>query len=86
MNDSGMFDEVRDQTDRGEAGDDRSTWPVWVGRVGEPQPKTDCSHLSRSQRVALCWEVTKQAWTLTGAPLDESAFRRDIESISRRGR
>ena len=64
---------------------DRSSWPVWVGRVGEPEPKVDYSHLTPSQRIALCWEATKQAWTLTGTELDESAFRRDSESFSRRG-
>jgi hypothetical protein len=66
------------------AGDDRSEWPVWVGRVGGPEPKADYSHLTPSQRIALCWEVTKQAWALTGAKLDESAFCRDTESFSRR--
>ena len=66
-------------------GCDRSTWPVRVGRVGEPEPKADVAHLTTSQRVSLCWEVTKQAWALTGAPLDESAFCRDSERLSRRG-
>jgi hypothetical protein len=66
------------------AGDDRSEWPLWVGRVGGPEPKADYSHLTPSQRIALCWEVTKQAWALTGAKLTESAFCRDAESFSRR--
>lgn len=65
---------------------DRTEWPVWVGRIGDPQPRIDLSHLTPSERIELCWEVTKQAWTLTGAPLDESAFCRDSESVSRRGR
>lgn len=65
---------------------DRSEWPVWVGRVGTPEAKADFSHLTPSERIALCWEATKQAWALTGAQLDESAFRRDSESFSRRGR
>jgi hypothetical protein len=65
---------------------DRSEWPVWVGRVGAPEPKADFSHLTPSERIALCWEATKQAWALTGAQLDESAFHRDSESFSRRGR
>ena len=63
---------------------DRSSWPVWVGRVGDPEPKEDYSALTRSQRIALCWEATKQAWALSGKKLDESAFRRDSESFSRR--
>jgi hypothetical protein len=67
-------------------GTDRSAWPVWVGRVGEPEPKADYSHLSPSERIELCWEVTKQAWVLTGALLDEPAFCRDSESLSRRVR
>ena len=63
---------------------DRSTWPVWVGRVGEPQPRADYSQLTPSQRIDLCWAVTKQAWSLTGQELDESAFHRDSEVLSRR--
>jgi hypothetical protein len=64
---------------------DRSSWPVWVGRVGDPQPKADYSELTPSQRIALCWEATKQAWALSGRDLDESEFCRDSESLSRRG-
>jgi hypothetical protein len=63
---------------------DRSSWPVWAGRVGEPQPKSDYSQLTPAQRIALCWEASKQAWALTGAELDESAFCRDSESLARR--
>ena len=64
---------------------DRSSWPVWVGRVGEPQPKPDYTAFTPSQRIALCWEATKQAWILSGRELDESALCRDSESLSRRG-
>jgi hypothetical protein len=64
---------------------DRSSWPVWIGRVGGPQPRADYSALTPSQRIELCWEATKQAWALTGMELDESAFCRDSESLSRRG-
>ncbi len=62
---------------------DRSEWPVRKGRVGDREPRADVSHLTPSQRVKLCWEVTKQAWALTGAALDESAFCRDSERVSR---
>ena len=65
---------------------DRSGWPVWSGRVGDPEPKADYSSLTPSERVELCWEVTKQAWALSGALLDESAFCRDSASVSRGGR
>lgn len=69
-----------------DAGIDRSSWPVWVGKVGQREPRADYSHLTPSERVELCWDVTKQAWALTGAVFDESAFCRDSESISRRRR
>ena len=64
---------------------DRSSWPVWKGRVGEREPTADYSHLTPSQRIELVWEATKNAWSLTGVPLDESSFRRDVESLARRG-
>ena len=73
-----------DSTQQSATAIDRSSWPVWVGRVGEPQPKADYFNLTPSQRIALCWEATKQAWALSGKELDESAFRRDSESFSRR--
>jgi hypothetical protein len=65
---------------------DRSMWPVWKGRVGEPEPGIDSSHLTPAQRIELVWEATKNAWAMTGATLDESTFRRDVESLARRGR
>jgi len=85
-----MRDSISQPTDQLQKSDappacDRSSWPVWVGRVGEPQPKADYCNLTPSQRIALCWEATKQAWAITGMELDESAFRRDSESFSRRG-
>lgn len=67
-------------------GNDRSSWPVWRGRVGDREPAADYSHLTPSQRIELVWEATKNVWSLTGMPLDESAFRRDVESVARRGR
>jgi hypothetical protein len=85
----GGMEELHEATTDGQpaarpAGHDRSTWPVWIGRVGGPQPKADYSRFTPSERIELCWEATKQAWALTGAPLDESAFCRDAESVSRR--
>jgi len=65
---------------------DRSTWPVWKGRVGEREPSADYSHLTPSERIELVWEATKNAWSMTGRPLDESSFRRDVESLAGRGR
>ena len=76
------------KTDAGSSFDtfDRSMWPVWKGRVGEREPSADYSHLTPSQRIELVWEATKNAWSMTGRPLDESSFRRDGESFSGRGR
>lgn len=83
-----MNDGSLDRSNAGnrDPGVDRSDWPVWVGRVGSPEPRADYSHLTPAERMSLCWEVTKQAWALTGALLDESAFCRDSETLSRRGR
>jgi hypothetical protein len=80
------MDQPNDTTPESNSADglDRSSWPVWVGRVGDPQPKADYSALTPSERIALCWEATKQAWALTGRDLNESAFGRDSESLSRR--
>lgn len=64
---------------------DRSSWPVWIGRVGDPQPMADYSALTPSQRIELCWQATKHAWALSGKELDESSFCRDSENLSRRG-
>ena len=72
--------------DAGAKGADRSEWPVWQGRVGEREPPPSVAHLTPSQRVDLCWEVSKQAWLLSGGELDESAFRRDVEVLTRRAR
>lgn len=83
---TGAIPETGRSPSQEDAGVDRSDWPVWVGRVGEPEPKADYSRFTPSERIALCWEVTKQAGTLAGMPPDESAFCRDAESISRRGR
>lgn len=58
---------------RGSSDEDRAAWPVWIGRIGAPEPQADDASLTPSERVELCWEVTKQAWALTGAVLDESA-------------
>ena len=72
--------------DAGAKGADRSEWPVWQGRVGEREPPPSVAHLTPSERIDLCWEVSKQAWLLSGGELDESAFRRDVEVLTRRAR
>ena len=72
--------------DAGAKGADRSEWPVWQGRVGEREPPPSVAHLTPSERIDLCWEVSKQAWLLSGGELDESAFRRDVELLTRRAR
>jgi hypothetical protein len=76
----------RHENEADAAAADRSARPVWVGRVGQAEPRADYSHLTPSQWIALCWEVTKQAWALIGATFDESALCRNSERISQRGR
>ena len=43
---------------------DRSHWPVRKLRLGEEDDRADYSHYTPSERVAMVWELTKNAWAL----------------------
>jgi len=40
---------------------DRSHWPVRKFKLGE-EPEDDYSHFTPSERVAMVWEATMDAW------------------------
>ncbi|MEI6164047.1 MAG: hypothetical protein WCR23_06610 [Planctomycetota bacterium] len=65
---------------------DRSLWPVWKGHSHHGSPALDLSSLIPSERIELVWEISKNAWPLSGATLDESSLFRDVTSVTRRGR
>jgi hypothetical protein len=49
----------------------RAHWPVRVYRLGE-EPEDDLSETSTpEQRLAMIWELSLDAWTLSGRPYPE---------------
>jgi len=65
---------------------DRSHWPVRKFKLGEEDSSDDYSHFTPSERVAMVWEATKDAWAFKDPTWRESEFRRDVVRIIRRGR
>jgi len=64
---------------------DRSHWPVRKFKLGE-EPEDDYSHFTPSERVAMVWEATVDAWAFHDPSWHESEFRRDVVRIIRRRR
>ena len=64
---------------------DRSNWPVRKFKLGEEE-EDDYSCFTPSERVAMVWEATKDAWAFKDPSWRESEFRRDVVRIIRRGR
>ena len=59
----------KDDTDRQERAEARRSWPVRVHKLGE-EPSDDISDCTTvEQRLAMVWELTKQAWELGGKPM-----------------
>ena len=65
---------------------DRSHWPVRKFKLGEEDDSDDYSRFTPSERVAMVWEITKDAWAFKDPNWRESEFRRDVVRIVRRGR
>ena len=54
-----------------EAVEARRAWPVRVYRLGE-EPGDDQSHLSTAtERLAMMWDLARDAWALSGQPLPD---------------
>jgi hypothetical protein len=64
---------------------DRSHWTVRKFKLGE-EPEDDYSQFTPSERIAMVWEATKDAWALHDPIALESEFRRDVVRVIRRGR
>jgi len=61
---------------------DRSHWPTRKLRL-EDEDRDDTAHLTPGERVAMVWEITKDAWA---AKDHEPRLRRDVARVVRRGR
>lgn len=62
---------------------DRSTYPVRKIILSEEGSTSDVMHLSPSERVALVWQLTAQAWTFKDGTWDEPRLRRDVVRTQR---
>ncbi|HET7291262.1 MAG TPA: hypothetical protein VFM88_02450 [Vicinamibacteria bacterium] len=58
----------------------RGAWPVRVYRLGD-EPGEDLSRLSTAEeRLAMMWDLAREAWSLSGRPLPE--YPRDATPVS----
>jgi len=65
---------------------DRSQYPVRKGTLlDEPKDET-VAHLSPSERVAMVWQISVQAWQFKEPTFHESRLRRDVVRTQRGGR
>ena len=64
---------------------DRSQYPVRKTSLTDQTPDT-APHLSPSDRVALVWTLTVQAWQFKEPAFRESRLRRDVVRTLRGGR
>lgn len=64
--------------------DDRASWPVRKGRVGDRQID-DYSHLTPAERVGLIWELTRATWAAMGEPDADPTLQRHVARVVSRG-
>lgn len=62
---------------------DRSGYQVRKIPLSEEGTHSDLSELSPSDRVALVWQITTQAWIFKDGTWDEPRLRRDVVSTQR---
>lgn len=63
---------------------DRSKYPVRKLRLEDEGKDTGVEHLSPTERVAMVWQLTTQAWTFKEGRWDEPRLRRDVVRTLRR--
>jgi hypothetical protein len=61
---------ARDDQDLESRAAARGNWPVRVYRLGE-EPEDDLGGTTPEQRLAMIWELSLDAWTLSGRPFPE---------------
>ena len=64
---------------------DRSHYPVRIRPLRDDTPDDATAQLSPSERVAMVWELTRQAWTFKEGRWVEPRLRRDVVRIVRSG-
>ena len=62
---------------------DRSRYRTRKIRLSEEGRESNLVHLTPSERVAMVWPLTVQAWTFKDGKWDESRLRRDVVRIER---
>jgi hypothetical protein len=65
---------------------DRSKYPVRKIRLEDEGKDPELRELTPSQRVAMVWQMTVQAWAFKEGRWDEPRLRRDVVRVERRGR
>jgi len=56
---------------RDEGGQARRDWPVHLYRLGEEPGDDQSRQNTPEERLAMMWELARDAWSLTGRPLPE---------------
>lgn len=65
---------------------DRSNWPTRKLRLEDEDKYEDTAHLTAGERIAMVWEITKDAWASKEPGWRESRLRRDIARVIRERR
>lgn len=65
---------------------DRSHYPTRKLTLQDEGRDDDVRRLTPGERVAMVWQLTRQAWTFKDGEWDEPRLRRDVVRTVRRGR
>lgn len=64
---------------------DRSEYPTRKARLGTEEPDPHVADLTPSERVAMVWQLTAQAWAFRDGHWNEPRLRRDVVRTVRGG-